>query len=70
MHTNTNLLIKFRERKNFSQEQMAKMLGYKSKGSYSLIESGKTKVHINLANKITQILELTSEEVLALFFNK
>jgi DNA-binding XRE family transcriptional regulator len=67
---NINLLIQFRERKNYSQEQMAKMLGYKSKGSYSLIESGKTKVHINLANKIIEILELTSEEVLALFFNK
>lgn len=67
---NINLLIQFRERKNYSQEQMAKMLGYKSKGSYSLIESGKTKVHINLANKMTEILELTPEEVLALFFNK
>lgn len=49
---------------------MAKMLGYKSKASYSLIESGKTKVHIILANKIAKILELTSEEVLALFFNR
>lgn len=46
------------------------MLGYKSKGSYSLIESGKTKVHINLANKIIKILELNSKEILALFFNK
>lgn len=49
---------------------MAKMLGYKSKGSYSLIESGKTKVHMSLANKIIEILELTSEETLTLFFNK
>lgn len=67
---NTNLLIKFRERKKYSQEQMAKMLGYRSKGSYSLIESGKTKVHIELANKLIKILELTSEEILVLFFNK
>lgn len=67
---NTDLLIKFRERKQYSQEKMAKMLGYKSKGSYSLIESGKTKVHIELANKITNILELNSKEILALFFNK
>ncbi|WP_017211818.1 helix-turn-helix transcriptional regulator [Clostridium beijerinckii] len=65
----TGLLIKFRERKKYSQQQMAKMLGYKSKGSYSLIESGKTKVHINLANKITKILELNSNEILDLFFN-
>lgn len=67
---NTSLLIQFRERKKYSQEQMAKMLGYKSKGSYSLIESGKTKVHIELANKIMNILELTPKETLALFFNK
>lgn len=67
---NTDLLVQFRERKKFSQEKMANLLGYKSKGSYSLIESGKTKVHINLANKISEILELTPKEILALFFNK
>lgn len=67
---NTNLLIEFRERKKYSQEKMAKMLGYKSKASYSLIESGKTKVHINLANRISEILELTPKEILELFFNK
>ena len=67
---NTNLLIEFRERKKYSQEKMAKMLGYKSKASYSLIEAGKTKVHINLANRISDILELTPKEILELFFNK
>ncbi|MBN1039051.1 XRE family transcriptional regulator [Clostridium botulinum] len=67
---NTNLLIKFRKRKKYSQEKMAKMLGYKSKGSYSLIESGKTKINIDLANKIVKILDLSSREILVLFFNK
>lgn len=66
---NTKLLIKFRERKHYSQEQMAKMLGYKSKASYCLIESGKTKIHIDLANKIIKILELNQKEILDLFFN-
>lgn len=67
---NGTLLIKFRERKQYSQAQMAKMLGYKSKGSYSLIETGKTKVHIDLANKLIKILELSQEEIMSLFFNK
>ncbi|AWK52237.1 XRE family transcriptional regulator [Clostridium beijerinckii] len=66
---NTKLLIKFRERKQYSQEQMAKMLGYKNKASYCLIECGKTKVHIDLANKIIKILELNQKEILAIFFN-
>ncbi|WP_455804016.1 helix-turn-helix transcriptional regulator [Clostridium butyricum] len=65
---NTRLLILFRERKKYSQQQMAEMLGYKSKASYCLIESGKTKVHIDLANKISNILELNNEEILKLFF--
>lgn len=66
---NTNLLIEFRERKGFSQEHMSNILGYKSKASYCLIESGKTKVHIELANKISKALELNKDEILTVFFN-
>lgn len=66
---NVKLLVQFRDRKQYSQQQMAQMLGYKSKGSYSLIESGKTKVHIELANKIVKILDLSEVEILSLFFN-
>lgn len=65
---NTELLVKYRERKQYSQQQMAEMLGYKSKGSYCLIESGKTKVHIELANKLADILDLDDNEILSLFF--
>ena len=66
---NANLLIKFRENKKYSQEQMAKMLGYKSKASYSLIESGKTKITIDLANKLVKILGLKSKDILDIFFD-
>jgi len=66
---NTKLLIEFRERKQYSQEQMARMLDYKSKGSYCLIECGKTKVYIDLDNRISKMLELNQKEILALFFN-
>ena len=67
--TDFKLLQEFRERKDFSQEELAHKLGYKSKGSYSLIESGKTKISIDLANKLVTILELNSSEILTLFFN-
>lgn len=63
------LLIEFRERKGYSQEQMAQILGYKSKASYCLIETGKTKVHINLANEISKALGLSKDEILRVFFN-
>ncbi|MFQ9979586.1 helix-turn-helix transcriptional regulator [Clostridium cadaveris] len=66
---NANLLIKFRENKKYSQEQMAKLLGYKSKASYSLIESGKTKITIDLANKLVKILGLKSKDILDIFFD-
>ena len=48
---------------------MAKMLGYKSKASYSLIESGKTKITIDLANKLVKILGLKSKDILDIFFD-
>lgn len=66
---NNRLLVSFRERKGYSQEKMAKLLGYKSKASYCLIETGKTRVNIDLANKIVFALELNKNEILKLFFN-
>lgn len=66
---NNKKLIEFRERKGYSQEQMAKILGYKNKASYCLIESGKTRMHIDLANKVSRVLELSDNEILEVFFN-
>lgn len=63
------LIEEFRERKRYSQEQMAKALGYTSKASYCLIEAGKTRIHIELANKISKVLELSRNEILEIFFN-
>ncbi|MDQ0149156.1 helix-turn-helix domain-containing protein [Eubacterium multiforme] len=67
---NTKLLTKFREKKGYSQKEMSEMLGYKSKASYSLIESGKTKIHIALANEIVKVLELNESQILELFFKQ
>lgn len=64
----SDLLIKAREKMGYSQKQMAKLLGYKSKGSYCLIENGKTRIHLELASEIKSILNLSDEEFLEIFF--
>lgn len=63
-----DLLIKARENMGYSQKQMAKLLGYKSKGSYCLIEKGKTRIHLELASEMKSILDLSDEEFLKIFF--
>lgn len=63
------LLIIKREKMGFTQKQMANLLGYKSKGSYCLIENGKAKITIELAKKIKHILKLSNKEFNIIFFN-
>jgi len=67
-YINTKALVKFRERAGYCQEKMATLLGYKSKGSYCLIEQGKTKVSIELALKIKYVLKLSTNEFLEFFY--
>lgn len=67
---NLKLLVKKRETMGFTQKQMAKSLGYKSKGSYCLIENGKARITIELAEKIKDLLRLTNNEFESIFFNK
>lgn len=65
---NLYLLAKKREEKGYSQQQIAEKLGYKNKASYSLIENGKTKVNIELANKLCEILQLSNKDIIEIFF--
>ncbi len=65
---NLSLLTKIRESKGFTQENMSKKLNYKSKGSYCLIENGKSKVTVDLALSIKSILNLSEEEFKKIFF--
>ncbi|WP_058953195.1 helix-turn-helix transcriptional regulator [Clostridium tyrobutyricum] len=65
---NLNLLIKIRHKKGFTQSCMAEKLSYKNKASYCLIENGKSKITIDLALKIKDILNLTEEEFKRIFF--
>lgn len=65
---NLHLLAEIRDKNGFSQEYMAKKLNYKSKGSYCLIEKGKSKVTVDLAVNIKSILNLSEDEFRAIFF--
>jgi DNA-binding XRE family transcriptional regulator len=67
---NLKLLVAKREAMGLTQEQMSKSLGYKSKGSYCLIENGKARITIELAKKIKHLLKLTNKEFESIFFNE
>lgn len=53
---NTNL-IKAREKKNLTQEQLAKMLGKAGKQSVSNWENGHSKPPLSIAFQLAEILE-------------
>lgn len=59
-------LIKARKKKKLSQEQLAKMLGYKGKQSVANWENGHVSPPLETALKISQIFE---EDIFFLFGN-
>ena len=60
-------LIKSRENKKLTQEQLAKMLGYKGKQSVANWESGYASPPLETALRISKILE---EDIFFLFENE
>lgn len=62
------LLKSERKRKGYTQEYMAKQLGYKDKSSYCLIETGRVKPSVEVASRISEILTLSSETSHDIFF--
>lgn len=63
---NSRLRI-IRQKKGISQTHMAKELGYKSVSGYSNIESGVRQISLEKAKKISEILDISIEE---LFFEE
>lgn len=61
-------LRELRKEKGLTQEDMALALGYKDKSSYCLIENGKSRVTIDIANRIATILNLSSTQTQDIFF--
>ncbi len=60
-------LILARKAKGFTQEEMAKLLGYKDKSGYCQLENGQVSMTLEKASRICEILGVQIEEI---FFNK
>lgn len=61
-------LRSLRESRQITQETMASILGYSSKGSYSLIESGKQAITTPIASAISTALGMSKDEFIRAFF--
>lgn len=55
-------LKKFRVSKNMTQKQFAERIGI-TQTTYSFIESGSHKPSFSVINKLSEVLELTPEEI-------
>lgn len=52
-----------REQAGLTQHQMAIKLGYKYTSGYNQLETGKRRIDINVAKKISEILKKPLEEI-------
>lgn len=62
------LLKEERMKRGITQEKLAKLIGFKDKSSYCLIENGKTSVSVDTANLIAVHLGLSKETACRIFF--
>lgn len=60
---NLKKLKELRKAKGFTQEQMAKLLGYKDKSGYCQLENGDVKMTLEKAIKISKILGADIKEI-------
>lgn len=56
-------LKKIREKLSLSQDEMAKLLGYKHKSGYGKLENGDRKISLEQAKIISDYLNLSIEEI-------
>ena len=56
-----------RKKRGFTQEELAKKIGYAGKSGYSFLESGKIGVSIEISKKIKEALSLSDEEYRLIF---
>lgn len=60
---NCDKLKENRIKKGFTQQQMANKIGYKSKGSYSVIENGYVDISISKGKMISEALGVPFAEL-------
>lgn len=65
---NLALLKAERVKRGITQEKLARLLGFKDKSSYCLIERGKTSVSVDTANQIAIHLGLSKDVAYKIFF--
>lgn len=53
-----------RKRNKYTQEDMTKLLGYKDKSSYCLIENGVTQISVNNLVNIAEFFDITVDDLL------
>lgn len=63
------LLKAERVKRGITQEKLARLLGFKDKSSYCLIERGKTSVSVDTANQIAIHLGLSKDVAYKIFFD-
>lgn len=54
----------------YTQEQMARMLGYKSKSGYNNIESGRVRINIETLQALIDILKFNNHDVFEIIYNQ
>lgn len=57
-------IARYREERGLSQEELAKMLGYKSRATINKIETGKRNIPRDLIVKLSAILEVSPIDIL------
>lgn len=56
-------IMRLRQRNGLTQEDMAKLLGYKGKQGYNAIETGKTKPSIDVLEKLADFFGVTLDQL-------
>ena len=65
----TNKLREIRKNKGYTQDEIGKLLGYKGKSGYSILESGKVKMKVETSIKLKGILKMSDEEYNEIFLD-
>jgi len=58
-----NKLKELRTARGFTQAEMAKKLGYKGKSGYCMLENGRVRMTLEMAQKIAKVLGVDANDL-------